>query len=800
MSASGSSSTAPEQRQRHLEQRAEEAAANRAAIDRARLRQQERESVTEYGCVLLRAHGERVALALEHTIGLAITRQVVAGPYHAGMWLLFHMGEKGPRSIAAVALTVVLDRISRPGSHRSMANAIGKAIETEIRTLPIEDRGQDLLRIGRRRHGKQLASTKNLKALGITAAPWTREERFQVGAFLLELIITETQLLRTFKSVSCRGLQLAPAAAVAEIIAANPPRPRPARKLPMLTQPRPWAGMTGGGHLGNTQKLVRSRQGHPLDYLTAEALAPALRVVNTLQAQQLMIDPWVVEHQRIAWDASIRGLFPVSSRPPELPPMPHELVGREAMARRKQELDACHNDRRINARIRNTIETSIRQAEQLAGQPIWFSYCMDMRGRVYTANRATTHQGPDWEKAQVLVANARPCDDRAADWIFKAAAIHWGIKGSWVDRLQWGRDQLERMLAAAEDPVERAHLWRDAKEPWQFLQCCRAMQLWLQDPSQPIRQLVRLDQTTSGPGIMAALVRDQAIARACNLIGTTRHDLYEEVAAEVTLLLRSDLEAGSYREQRLAREWLERGISRTMAKLPVMSTVYGAQLLGLTEQLVAQLDEAEGMVGLDKLEEKRLIPCRYLARKFGLAVGARLGGAVALQKWLKDACRQCMKVNAPLRWTSPMGLPIQLGKELSGTSKVRTLLHGSRRWQTVLDDPVPGELSGRETTRGITANLIHSFDAALVWEMVNESAAQGVTVLPNHDCFAVAPCDAEWLSTTLGYRISELYRPDWLAEITAEIKGAAKGLRLPKPPMVGTLDEGRIGQNPYLFS
>ena len=800
MSASGSSSTATEDHQRHLERRAQEAAANRAAIDRAKLRQKERESVTEYGTAMLKAHGERVALALEHTIGLAINRQVVAGPYHAGMWLVFELGDKGPRSIAAVALTVVLDRISRPGSHRSMANAIGKAIETEIRTLPIEDRGQDLLRIGRRRHGKQLASTKNLKALGITAAPWTRDERFQVGAFLLELIITETQLLRTFKTVARKGLQLEPTAAVAEIIAAHPPRPRPARKLPMLTEPRPWTGMIGGGHLGNTQKLVRSRQGHPLDYLTTEALAPALRVVNTLQTQQLEIDPWVVAHQRIAWDASIRGLFPVSSRPPELPPMPHELVGREAMAQRHRELDACHNDRRINGHIRNSIETSIRQAEELAGQPVWFSYCMDMRGRVYTANRATTHQGPDWEKAQVLVANARPCDDRAADWILKAAAIHWGIKGSWVDRLQWGRGQLERMLAAAEDPVERAHLWRDAKEPWQFLQCCRAMQLWLEDPNQPIRQLIRLDQTTSGPGIMAALIRDEAIARACNMIGTTRHDLYEEVAAEVTLLLRSDLEAGSYREQRLAREWLERGITRAMAKLPVMSTVYGAQLLGLTEQLVAQLDEAEGMVGLDKLEELRLIPCRYLGRKFGLAVGARLSGAVAMQKWLQETCRRCMKVNRPMQWTTPMGLLIRLGKELTGTSKVRTLLHGSRRWQTVLDDPVPGELSTRETTRGITANLIHSFDAALVWAMVCEGADQGITVLPNHDCFAVPPCDAEWLATTLSYRISELYRPDWLAEITAEIAGAARGVKVPPPPMKDTLDPGRIGQNPYLFS
>ena len=799
MSASCNSSTPSEDRQRHLETAAQEAATNRSRIARAKLKQQEKESATEYGRALFQAHGERVALALEHKLGKALNRDEVAGPYHAGMWLLFQLGDKGPRSIAAVALGVVLDRISKPTSHRAMASAIGAAIEAEIRALPIEDRGQDLLRIARRRHGKGLTSKARLEQLRIQLEPWCAADRFQVGAFLLEIITTETELLRTTTKPGRRGLQLEPAPVVAEIIAAHPPTPAKARKLPMLTPPRPWEGMTGGGHLSNTEPLVRSRKGHPIDYLTTQALQPALKVVNTLQDQGLMLDPWMVGNQRIAWDANLRGLFPLLRDPAEAPPKPVELVGKEAMARWHRQEQAFHRDRIEGREARSRIEGSIRQAEQLAGEPLWFSWCMDIRGRVYTANRLTTHQGPDHEKAQILIANARPCDDRAADWILKAAAIHWGIKGSWADRLQFGRDQIERMLAAAEEPLERVHLWRDAKEPWQFLACCRALQRWIEDPNQPIHQPVRLDQTSSGPGIIGALLRDRGLARACNLVGTTRHDLYSELAQEVMLLLRSDLEAGDAKEQRLAGWWLERGISRAMAKVPVMSTVYGAKLLGVTEQLVALLDDAEGTVSLGVLERERLIPARYLARKFGLAVGARLAGAVAFQAWLRAVVRCCSAKNQPLRWTTPMGLPIQLGKELTASSGIKSLLHGTRRWQTLLDAPPPGKLSAVETGRSITANFIHSFDAALVWAMVCDGADKGRTVLPNHDCFAVPPCDAEWLHSTLLWRTGELYRPDWLAEITAEIQATA-GARLPAPPMVGTLEVGEIGGNPYLFS
>jgi len=799
LSASSDLSTRHLHLQLHLERAAKEAAANASKLSRARLMQQERESATEYGCALFRAHGEKVALGLEQVLGRAINREQVAGPHYAGMLHLMQLCDKGPKPIAAIALGAVLDKVSQRTGYRALANAIGRAIEEEVRVLAVEDRGTDLLRIARRRHGRQLASARRLKELRIEPEPWDSKQRYEVGALLLELVLAETQLLRVETVAGRRGKQLAPNPVVAEIIAAHPPTPRRAKRLPMLVPPRPWEGMKGGGHLDNDEPLVRSRQGLSLAYLDGH-LGGALRVVNALQGQQLEIDRWMVTQQRIAWDANLRGLFPLERDPVEAPPKPQELVGPEKFKEWQQQVQRSARDKTMGRPVRERVEQAIRQCEQVAGMPCWFAYSLDFRGRLYTGNRYATHQGPDWEKAAITVADALPCDDRAADWILKAAAGHWGVRGKWEERLVWGRDRLEWMVAAAEEPLDRLHLWRDAKEPWQFLSCCRALHLWLQDPREPVRQLIRLDQTTSGPGIVAALTRDRAIARATNLIGSTRHDLYQEVAEEVMRLLRADLEAGDMREQRLAGFWLERGIGRAMAKGPVMTSIYGAQMLGIAEQLVVQLDEQEGEVPLGRLEHERLVPCRYLSRKFGLVLGAKLGAAMELQAWLRTASRRSLSKNIPMSWTSPMGLPIQVGRPLGSTSRINTLLSGRRRWQTLLDQPKGGELSARETSRGVTANVVHSFDAALAWAVVCEGADKGISVLPNHDCFAVAPCHAGWLHATLHHQLRELYKPDWLAEIGAEIAAAAKLSGLPAPPMVGTLQVGEIGQNPYCFS
>ena len=54
-----------------------------------------------------------------------------------------------------------------------------------------------------------------------------------------------------------------------------------------------------------------------------------------------------------------------------------------------------------------------------------------------------------------------------------AAAGHYGMsRKSWNERFTWGENHLYQMMAAADDPLNRLELWRDAADPWQFLQCC----------------------------------------------------------------------------------------------------------------------------------------------------------------------------------------------------------------------------------------------------------------------------------------------------------------------------------------
>jgi DNA-directed RNA polymerase len=798
--APGISSTTPEERQRHLEAVAREEAASASRIARATLRQRQRESATEYGRALFSGYGEAVALALEDAMGNALSGRAAAGPYFAGMLQLMGLGSRGPRAIAAVALGVVVDRMGQPCRHRTMANAIGAAVEAESYAQPIEQRGQDLLRVCRRRHGQRLVTPARLTELRVTPQQWTARDRFLAGAFLLEIVLETTGLMRKEPGQRRQGPQLVPTELAAAVAAAHPPTPMRARRLPMLVPPRPWAAMSGGGHMDNREPLVRSRQGLALDYLDGQ-LEGALQVVNTLQSQRLEIDPWMVAQQRMAWDACIPGLFPVQRDPLPEPPRPQGLIGGAAFAAWKAERQRAVRDRIGGRGARAGIERSLRQMAMVAGEPVWQAWYLDFRGRAYTSNRAATHQGPDHEKAAVLAGAAQPCDhDVAWRWLLKAAANHWGERGSWEDRLEWGRRQVHRMVACAEEPLDRLELWRDAKDPWQFLACCRGVQSLLQSPEQPIRQLIRLDQTTSGPGIIAALVRDATLGRSTNLIGGTRHDLYGEVALEVVHRLRMDLETGEQRERQLAGFWLERGVSRSLAKLPVMSSVYGAQLLGVTEQLVAALDEAEGEVSLGRVERDRLVPCRYLSRVFRSVLIWKLSSAMALQLWLRRLSLACSERNQPLAWTSPAGFPIRVGSPTPSTSRVSTLLHGRRRWQTLMDAPAPGEISARETGRAISANLIHSFDAALVWSVVCDGAATGVDVLPTHDCFAVPPCHADWLSRTLAGSMSQLYRVDWLSEIAGEIAAGAGLERTEPPPMVGDLTPGQIGTNSYLFS
>lgn len=789
--------------QKQREEREQERAKWDAINQRARLRELARESVTEYGTALFTDNAERVTIALGLLLEELLANPSKPGPYFSAWPLLLMVTNRGPRTLAAIAIGVVLDHISQRPSERKLAGAIGRALQDELKAGRIEQLSPDLLRLIRKRKGNRALSSKQvLDQLRLDVNGWAIAERTQVGGLLLQVIAANSNLIRVetgIRNGRSRKTVLATDEALA-VIKANPPRPLPARRLPMLVPPRPWSGMYGGGHLNNDDPLVRSRAGYDLSHLSPEAMAPLVKVVNALQQQELRIDPEMVQLQRCAWDHNIRGLFPVTRDPLPEPPKPQELVGSEEYRRWLRQKAAAQYDRNQNALQRRRIEETIRQCEEVAGQPIWFAYCLDFRYRIYSSNRYATHQGPDWEKAAINFAAAEQCSVEAFEWMLKAAAGHYGVAKNWRDRLSWGQEHLPQICAVAEAPLDRLELWRDAKDPWQYLQICRAIAQQVADPNSSCSVPVRFDQTCSGIGIAAALMRDRRLARLTNINGKIRKDIYGHVAEEVLRLLRLDLSNGTPSEVRMAELWLEFGIGRSLTKGPVMTTIYGAQFLSIVDGLVAALEERKAGLRVSEWELAYLMPARYLARKISLLLGSELKSCLELQTWLRNASKKALANGSQLEWTNPLGVPMRLGDQLDPRTTVTSLAHGKRRWQAWNNHADNGELSALSTNRAVTANVVHHFDAALCHIMVSMGSAHSIPLLTNHDCFATIPSQAGWLHHTLHDQLRVLYATDWLDDMSQQIRSAARLSNFKRLPTVGDLCPGEIGSNPHCFS
>ena len=770
MNTENAASTPAEELQQQRLQREVRRAKERSANQQSQLKERTKESRTSYGVQLMQQYAEEFGYAIDALLTALLVNPSKAGKF-MGYWpLLLHFAGRGPRSIAAITLGVVLDHITSRPTRATLAQKIGKALQDENKAIRLRDKKGLLMleRLKKKFSRSKAVSEKLMSQLHVDPSGWKLDERRGLGNLLLEVLAANTDLI-TF--TADRAPSVLPTKAVMDLIKAKPPRPLSARMLPSLVPPEPWTELKRGG-----RRLVNARAPMDMSHLAPDSIKTAILVVNTIEQQELRIDPWMVQTQREAWDCDIPDLFPVRREPQGFGSLPAETT----------------------SRVR--VEETIRQAEEVAGLPLWLEHDLDYRGRLYCSSRFAGHQGPDQQKALISFANAEPAGSGGFEALLCGAAGHYGLgKSTWDERLQWGQDHLQMMEAIAKAPLDLADLWKGASDPWQFLQACKAVSDYLADPSVPLGVPVRYDQTCSGMGIIGALTRDEGLCKLTNIIGSRRKDLYAHIADVLNNMLRMDLDSWDPKDVRLAELWLKHGIKRDLTKGPTMTTIYGARHFGIVDQLVNWLEAKNPDVPPAYWQREYLTPAKYLARKLSVVIGGELRSCVAMEGWLRNISLVCTKRQKTVRWTSPMEFPLSFGVLLEEKQLTSTALHGSRRWKRLDAGVEPGELSGRATSRGACANTIHVFDAALVHAVVLTCGSNRVPLLTNHDCFATTPARAHQLHRILLDELRALYLPDWLTEMRLEI-GKNAGVHLAHPPRVGDLLEGQIGQNPYCFS
>ena len=771
-----------------------------------KIRENGRESALPYGQLLYSYSLEILADALEISF-----EEFIQDPKKArvnGAAFPFFDSFSSTYHIAAVALVATLDQLSRKTRFATFCQNLGKAIEDEARLIrlnkksPIEFR--HLTRHGYTR--RRIASREVMKQLGCPLPMWNDLSRLHVGRFLLDHIAPVTGIVHVIKRRVGRTnpRYVIPSAEAEKFIRECPARNYKTTYSAMICEPRPWKDLFGGGMIDNLEPLMRvpiqdheEKHTTALDHYRKADMSKVFKAATHLQKTALKVDGQMVDLQRTAWESGIAGLFPCSRSPMEVPARLGDNPSADDLRARNRMAAMAYRDKEQNRPRRVRIERSLQMAEELKDRTIWQSYHCDHRGRFYTSNKYVTTMGPDTEKALLNFDKPQPVDDTGMKWLLRSAAGHYGLsKSTWKERGEWGENNIKKICAVAQDPFKNLDLWRDANDPWQFLQVCKGVDQALKTGKSSA--VIRFDQTTSGCGILSALVRDEKVGRLCNLWGDTPQDLYTKVAEKVTERLTQDLQLGDEKQKALAELWLGRGIDRSLTKGPILASPYGGSYMGLCDSLVEALDEHLGYVPLEEFALTVAMPAKYLARHLWTELKEEISSCLAVKQWLMKITRKVMKF-APVEFTMPSGWPMKIADREPSTRTVRTYLFGKKLNVNLQDQPLDAKLSSTQANKSIGANFVHAWDAAYLVSLVDQLYGSNVDVIVNHDCFGVAPIHAEKFHSQLLRTMNDLYKEDQLSLLHEEITFKT-GMRMPEPPMINTLDPVSIGTNPYLFS
>lgn len=718
--------------------------------------------------------------------------------------------------IAVLALQAILDALSSHRVYTRTAALIGRRLEDEIRYISFEAQHPHFFKSALDRSGDYSGYENKrrhiLKAMGIHGLEmpsWTEDTRVSAGVVLLELIADNFDLLDVFtvnnkkkKELRIRPSSLDYIEALNDLSADRMPL-----YLPFVEEPLDWIDpMSGGFHTLNVYStaLVKTSD---RDYIHKLGEAPMEEVyasVNMLQRTPWKLNVPIYEMFDYLWTESLPAVgLPTRDNLP-LPPRPVNIgEDKEARQEWRKKARAVHdaNHRRGSERLAASRLHWI--CKQFIGKTFWFCHQLDWRGRSYPVTYYLSPQGADYVKALLTFATGAPVVSPEAK---RAHAVHganlWGLdKLTFDKRTEWVANQEAWLRGIAQDPLD-CRDWEGASSPWQFLAWAVDHVAILDDPKHCSTLPIHQDATQSGIQIYSLLLRDAEAAAATNVTPSdTPQDLYGLVASKLEGLLQQTAKEPGI-NQRLAKCWLEFGVDRKCCKRPVMTRVYNATRHSSARYVEEWAKDKEAATG--KPHPKREIsgekPYWFLSQLLWEAMESVVSSTTRGQDWFSRVAGCFAERGLPIRWTSPVGMPVQQFYSDYTHYCVRTRI--GEKFRQVGLRSATGKVDRRKMRSAFAPNFIHSLDAAAMMRTMVNARTLGVThVACNHDSFASIAADSAALAVATRKAFFELFSPNVLDILRTELVGQLPpDAIIPEVPTYGTLDVSQVLNSPYFFS
>lgn len=510
--------------------------------------------------------------------------------------------------------------------------------------------------------------------------------------------------------------------------------------LPMVVPPRDWCGFEEGGYLDNSKAGV--------DFIKTKAknlelesvdMQDAFDAVNLIQRTpwRVNLSVWRVMSQIWETGAGIGNLPPRIAADGErrLAPLPSRLADMTPEQRKGDpEYSAWATRRRdaheYNADLRSDVKSFgdlMAAATRFSQYPAFYHpHKLDWRQRAYPISMFLSPQGDQFNKALIEFAEGKRMGDseNSGAWLAIHGANCYGEdKVSFEARIAWVEEHHNDIIECAMDPYA-TEFWQKADKPWPFLAFCMEWLAYQIAGDDHMTHLpVALDGSNSGLQHLSAMLKDEAGAKVtCVSPGETPEDVYQEVADAVGDQLRRIHAEPSESDE--ARQWAHIWcglVNRKVVKQPTMTYTYSATESGMRDQIKHALDtldstvETESYLPFTDRMQNNASAASYLAGIVRQAIACRMTKAAEAMEFMQALARTYSKTGLPLRWTTPLGVPVVQYYPTS-TSKRKDIYINGTRHQLRINVDAPSKLDKKRSSAGVSPNFVHSMDSThLLW-------------------------------------------------------------------------------------
>ncbi|KAL8161431.1 hypothetical protein V2J09_012920 [Rumex salicifolius] len=555
--------------------------------------------------------------------------------------------------------------------------------------------------------------------------------------------------------------------------------------MPMLVPPLKWIGYDKGAYFFLPSYVMRThgakQQREAVKRASGKQLDNVFEALDTLGDTKWRVNKRVLTIIDRIW-ASGGCIADLVDR--EDIPLPEEpdTEDEKELKKWKWKVNNLKKENSERHSQRCDIELKLAVARKMQDEDgFYYPHNLDFRGRAYPMHSHLNHLGSDLCRGILEFAEGKPLGKSGLRWLkIHLANLYGGgvDKLSYDGRIAFTENHVEDIFDSADRPLEGKRWWLSAEDPFQCLSTCMNIAEALRSPSPE--------------ACISHIPVHQLGAAAVNLVvGDKPADVYSGIAARVIDIMRRDAETDpAVQPNALRARLLIHQVDRKLVKQTVMTSVYGVTYIGARDQIKRRLKERCVIE-----DDNELFACACYAAKTTLtALGEMFEAARSIMSWLGDCAKIIASENHPVRWTTPLGLPVVQPYRKFGRHLIKTSLQ-----VLTLQRETDKVMTKRQRT-AFPPNFVHSLDGSHMMMTAIACKKAGLNFAGVHDSYWTHASDVDEMNRILREKFVELYESPILEDLVENFQKSFPNLKFPPLPERGDFDMKEVLESPYFFN